>query len=655
MPPALGRIVQFAGVSPLVLLAFLSSAVAQAAGPAPLAWGPSVFAEAQRAGRPVLVLVSDPACARCRLDEAEALAEPDAARLLQRAFVVTRVDRYERPDLDDLLSTAVQWLSNERGHPLVVALLPDGRPYTGAARIAAADRGERPGLHRFALRAWSEFTHDRAGVEARAARAAQALARAQQASPGAAGSAAVVEAGLRGLEQSFDARLGGFGEGESFAPPAALRLLVSVLRRGEDVRARRMLERTLAAVTAADPPPETLARRALLLEAFASSAALVDPAPFRARAAALADGALRLRDAEGAFLAFEEPGAAPRVLAGWNGLMIGALALSATAFDRPQDLEAARTAARVVLDRLGPPARLRRTATDAAPAPLEDHAWLAEGLLRLDAALAGRERRWADAAAALVDAAVGSFYDAAQGGFFDSTAPGLFIPAALPPRLRNGYDGELPSANGVMAGVLRRLGRAMAQPRYEELARSTVDAFAEQVLRGPRGMEGLAAAAAEMETPPPAPGADVALPAADTLGGIRFAAEVEAGPSRLAGPVTARLRLTVPPGQFVVGHPPGARDLVGLSISVATPGVTVAGSVRYPPPRQLQGRWDSGMVNVLGGDAVVEVPLRLPADPARRPARIRLRAVFQACRDQAATCDRPQSIALDAPLAPASP
>src|SRR5262245_24970265 len=99
---------------PLIATCLMAAAPALAAG-----WSPGLFDEARRGERPVLLVIGDPACAHCRLDEAEALAEPAAAQLLQGAFVVARVDRYERPDLDDLFATAARWVSNESGYPLV--------------------------------------------------------------------------------------------------------------------------------------------------------------------------------------------------------------------------------------------------------------------------------------------------------------------------------------------------------------------------------------------------------------------------------------------------------------------------------------------------------------------------------------------------------
>jgi hypothetical protein len=171
------------------------------------------------------------------------------------------------------------------------------------------------------------------------------------------------------------------------------------------------------------------------------------------------------------------------------------------------------------------------------------------------------------------------------------------------------------------------------------------------MLRAPRGMEGLAAAAVEMRpaaaaSPPP----PTALPASDERDGIRFEASLTPEPQRRGQPVTLRLRLSVPAGRFVVAHDPGAKDLLGLSVSIATSEVAVAGAPRYPPGERLEGRWNSGTVNVHGGTATVEVPLRLPAGAGEAPTHVRVRAVFQPCRDQAATCDRPDAVLLDAPL-----
>lgn len=178
-----------------------------------------------------------------------------------------------------------------------------------------------------------------------------------------------------------------------------------------------------------------------------------------------------------------------RVFAGSNGLMIGALAASGAA-GWASDLEAARRAADAVLARLGPATRLCRCGRDpgpCAPALLEDHAFLAEGLLDLHEATG--EERWRAEAVALVDAAVARFWDVEQGGFYETDA------RAEPPlllRIKTARDAELPPGNAVLADVLHRLGKGIGAPRYSRLAEKTIEAFAEPLARDPSGYATLA-------------------------------------------------------------------------------------------------------------------------------------------------------------------
>lgn len=620
-----------------------------------LPWSPELFAGALAGSRPVLLVIGDPACVRCHMEEEHGLADPQTVHLLREGFLLARVSRYERPDLDDLFTTAVEWLGGTAGYPLAVALLPDGRPFAGQGAVPAEDAGDRAGLHRFLLRAWSTYTQDRATAETRAAGAVQALQRAQAVSGG---GHATPGAALRGLRESFDPRHGGFGDGDAFAPPGALRLLLAVLERGEDASARAMLTATLDARLAAVPDPRTLSERALLAEACARAYALTGNDTYKRRGVALVEGGLKRRAPDGTIAAHDDATMVRPPIAGWEGLMIGALALSSDAFDRPQDLEAARALAAATLARLGPPARLRRSDAPASPALLEDHALLAEGLLRLDAAGKGRDRRWLDAAGALADAAVDHFLDA-DGTFFDSSAgPEAYVPPALPQRLRNAYDGALPSANGVMAAVLWRLSRAGAQPRYGEMARRAADAFAGALDTAPRGMEGLAAAVVEMGAAAAEPGGapsappEPALPAGETRDGITFAVELAPGQPRSAVPLPLRVHVTLPAGRHLLAHDPGGSDLVGLALSVPTRDVLMAAPPRYPVSRRVEGKWGEGAVNVYDGTVTVEVPLR-PLSADGMPKAVRVRVVFQACRDQATTCDRPDSVMLDAPSRPA--
>lgn len=184
-----------------------------------------------------------------------------------------------------------------------------------------------------------------------------------------------------------------------------------------------------------------------------------------------------------------------RILADANGLFIGALAASGQQLRRGSDLEAARRAARAVLERLGPPTALKHSTganATGAPAGLSDYAYLAEGLLDLEGATG--ERRWRDAAVALLDAAVLKLWDAGAGGFRGGTEP--VVPAVT---LRTARDTDLPAPNAVMAGVLVRLGVLTGEGRYARLAQRTLEAFAAEAQGDPGAAASLIAAARAYE------------------------------------------------------------------------------------------------------------------------------------------------------------
>ncbi len=155
---------------------------------------------------------------------------------------------------------------------------------------------------------------------------------------------------------------------------------------------------------------------------------------------------------------------------------------------------------KATLGALGPWTDLARCSdgeTRCGAAYLEDYAFLAEALLDLHDATG--DVRWSEEAGRAIDAAIGRFLDAGSGGFFDTDA----AHEPLPARLKDAYDAERPSANGVMVSVLTRLARATGERRYAELARGTVRAFSGDLEKAPRGLETLAASAVPLLTRAP--------------------------------------------------------------------------------------------------------------------------------------------------------
>ena len=615
-------------------------------------WSDAVLAEAREADKPVLLVIADPACEPCRDEERDAGDDAEAAHLVNAGFVAIAVDRFDRPDLRELYAALLDAPRGQRG-ALVVFLMPDGRPFAAQWGLSRGDRGASPGLKTLATRRLSDFRNDRAGVEAAASRNLDRLRRAQQSEPplGPLGRD-VVDAALRGLTESFDPASGAsFGPGGE-VPSGAPRFLLEENGRRPNPAALRIAAAALDRAVARDDRrgPRDLWLDAVVLRALAQSYAASGSAAHRAAAEELATRILTdRRDPKGGFVAVAATQTGPsddRVIAGWNGLMIGALAKSGSTLGRASDVEAAADAAARLLQRLGPAASLRHSARgDAAggPAFLDDHAYLADGLLDLHAATG--EARWLAEAVALTEAAVGRFLDPAQGGFFatdSSHAPVLL-------RMKPAFDVPLPSANGVMARVLLRLDRATGEKRYGELARATVAAFRGDLQRAPRGMETLAGAAAEVlaGSAGDAVGDAASRPPQQVVGPITLEASLSSAHVAAGGTVEARLRIGMAAGFRVVARAPGVKDLLGLTVSVLGEGLVSEG-VRYPPARQEPGPWNTGSVSVYADEVAIAVPIRVSRRTVPGPRRVGLRVVFQAC--DASGCKPPLSGQLEVPV-----
>src|ERR1051326_4584817 len=92
-------------------------------------WGSEALAAARGAGKPVLLSIGYSACHWCHVMERESFEDPDTARLMNELFVNIKVDREERPDLDEIYMSCVQMMTGHGGWPMTVFLTPDGEPF----------------------------------------------------------------------------------------------------------------------------------------------------------------------------------------------------------------------------------------------------------------------------------------------------------------------------------------------------------------------------------------------------------------------------------------------------------------------------------------------------------------------------------------------
>ncbi len=210
-------------------------------------WGEEAFAEARRQDKPVFLSIGYSTCHWCHVMAHESFEDPQVAALLNEVFVPVKVDREERPDVDELYMTACQLLTGQGGWPLTVFLTPERKPFFAATYIPKEGRYGMSGLLELLPHVRELWRTQRERVEGSAGEIQAALR--QAAEPAEAGQVpgpAVLEQACRTLAGQFDRRHGGFGAAPKF--PSA-HLLSFLLTRGEP-ETLDMVERTLRAMRA---------------------------------------------------------------------------------------------------------------------------------------------------------------------------------------------------------------------------------------------------------------------------------------------------------------------------------------------------------------------------------------------------------------------
>src|ERR1700674_2639062 len=109
-------------------------------------WGPPALAHATQTGKPILLSVGYAACHWCHVMAHESFEDDDTAAVMNRLFVNIKVDREERPDIDQIYMAALHHLGEQGGWPLTMFLTPNGEPVWGGTYFPKVPRYGRPGF-----------------------------------------------------------------------------------------------------------------------------------------------------------------------------------------------------------------------------------------------------------------------------------------------------------------------------------------------------------------------------------------------------------------------------------------------------------------------------------------------------------------------------
>ncbi|HUO92027.1 MAG TPA: thioredoxin domain-containing protein [Rhizomicrobium sp.] len=133
-------------------------------------WGRQAFEEAEATGKPILLSIGYTACHWCHVMNEESFGDPDVALLMNDSFINIKVDREERPDIDQIYQTAATAMGHQGGWPLTMFLTPRGEPFVAGAYFPKEDRAGQPAFKRVlpeVLRLYNEQPEPIANVVAR--------------------------------------------------------------------------------------------------------------------------------------------------------------------------------------------------------------------------------------------------------------------------------------------------------------------------------------------------------------------------------------------------------------------------------------------------------------------------------------------------------
>ncbi len=199
-------------------------------------WGDEAFQAAREMDRPIFLSIGYSTCHWCHVMERESFENPEIAAILNESFVSIKVDREERPDVDEVYMQAAQLLTGGGGWPLSVFLTPQLEPFYAGTYFPPQDAFGRPGFARV-LRALSAYRERRDEVQASAADLVGAITQnVESVSRAGDVNAALVESAVESLITVYDAQHGGFGQAPKFPPSFSLNLILRSCSRGADPR-----------------------------------------------------------------------------------------------------------------------------------------------------------------------------------------------------------------------------------------------------------------------------------------------------------------------------------------------------------------------------------------------------------------------------------
>ena len=208
-------------------------------------WGDEALRKASAEDKPILLSIGYSACHWCHVMERESFENEEIAKLMNENFVNIKVDREERPDLDQIYMNAVQMMTGHGGWPMTMFLTPKGVPFYGGTYFPPEDRYNMPGFPRVLLSVAEAYRSQPDQVAHTSTALLGELRRVGLAAPSSEMlTTDLLDASFRRLASNYDPKNGGFGSAPKFPPAMTIEFFMHMRYRNGSVEALEMIEHT---------------------------------------------------------------------------------------------------------------------------------------------------------------------------------------------------------------------------------------------------------------------------------------------------------------------------------------------------------------------------------------------------------------------------
>lgn len=208
-------------------------------------WGEEAFEKARKEDKPVFLSIGYATCHWCHVMAHESFEDEETAAMMNRTFVNIKVDREERPDIDNTYMPVCQMLTGSGGWPLNVFLTPEKEPFYAATYIPRQGRQGRPGMRELIPWISELWEKERPKIKKSTDQIIEAFQKSNKFSPGNPLDSSAVDEAYRQFKKQFDKQYGGFGSAPKFPASHKLMFLLRFARQTGDTEAIQMVKKTL--------------------------------------------------------------------------------------------------------------------------------------------------------------------------------------------------------------------------------------------------------------------------------------------------------------------------------------------------------------------------------------------------------------------------